>query len=932
SDVGNLTYGELNRRANRLAHGLRRRGVGLEVPVAVQIERSADFVVAVLAILKAGGVYVPLDPGYPAERLAFLREDCGARIVLTAPDLSALSYESEEDPGVAVPPEGLAYVIYTSGSTGRPKGVEVNHRAIVRLAWRPEYVPVTAADRVTQLSNVSFDAATFEIWGALLNGATLAVFPPQPASLEELGERIEREEITVLWSTTGLFNQMVDGPLDRLGSVAWVVSGGEAGSAAHMRKLLAAHPGCTFAHVYGPTENTTFTTCEPIKEVLGPLSIGRPIAGTTVHLLDRELRPVPVGVAGELLTGGDGLARGYLQRPERTAEAFVPDPFGAPGARLYRTGDLARWLPDGRIEFLGRFDHQVKVRGFRVELGEIEAAAVRHPAVLQAVALFKEHRPGDRRLVLWAVPAPEADTSGLRAFLESELPGFMVPAAIGWLDSLPVTPHGKADRRALAALEIVAERTAGRPPRTPVEERLAAIWSEVLGREGVGIDDDFFELGGHSLLATQVASRVREELAAELPLKEVFARPRLVDLADWIEEERRRGAGLATPPVVPVPRPPEGLPLSFGQEWMWVVDQLDPENGAYNAPVPLKLLGALDVAALVGALAEVARRHEVLRMAFVSGPAQVPLPPGPVLFAAVDLSALPDPEAAAESLAMEEARRPFDLAAGRPFRALLLRVGAADHRLVVNLHHIITDGWSAGILLREMAVVYEALRTGSAPSLPPLPIQYADFAVWQRRWLAGEVLESLLGYWRQRLAGDLPVLELPADAPRGTAPAQLGVRLPFTLEKEVSAALTALGRRRSATLFATLLSVFETLLARYSQQDDLLVGTPVAGRTRRETEGLIGYFVNNLVLRTDLSGDPTFPQLVDRVQETSLGAWSHQDLPLMRLIQELHPERSGAGGAMPLFQAWFQLQNTPPPSASVPGLELASWEVEMPAA
>ena len=944
SATGTLTYAELNRRANRLAHGLRDRGVGPEVKVAVSLERSADLVVALLAILKAGGAYVPLGPSYPADRLDFLRRDCGALLVLAAADLTALAAgRSGEDLRPAALPESLAYVIYTSGSTGRPKGVEVTHRAIVRLVQGEGTLPLGPGDRVAQAANASFDAATFEIWGALLNGAELVVFPPR-LSPEELGEQVERHAITALWLTAGFFHQMVDGPLDRLTPVRWMLAGGEAVSAAHVRTFLAAHPGCTFINGYGPTENTTFTACHPVPEagrVRSPLPIGRPIANTSVHLLDRELRPVPAGVAGELCAGGDGLARGYLGRPERTAEAFVPNPSGPPGSRLYRTGDLARWLPDGTLEFLGRFDHQVKIRGFRVELGEIEAAAVRHPAVRQAVALVREDRPGDRRIVLWAVPHPEAgrDTVALRAFLKGELPEFMIPAWLGWLDALPVTAHGKVDRRALAALEILPERTAaGRAPRTPVEERLAAIWSEVLGAAAIGADDDFFALGGHSLLATQVASWVREELAVELPLKELFARPRLADLAAWIEEEHRRGAGLEMPPVVPVPRPPEGLPLSFAQEWMWVVDQLDPQSGAYNAPIPLQLHGDLDPAALERTLGEVARRHEILRTAFVAGedgPVQVPQPAPQVPFRTVDLSGLPAVrrEAEAARLAAVELRHPFDLASGRPVRALLLRLATADHRLVINLHHIATDGWSAGVLLREAAELYEAFRAGEASPLPELSVQYADFAVWQRRWLVGEPLGSLLAYWRERLAGPLPVLDLPLDWPRSeiTGPL-LGERLPFALGGELTGALADLGRRRGATLFATLLSVFKTLLSRYSHQDDLVVGTPVAGRNRRETEGLIGYFVNNLVLRTDLAGDPSFPLLVERVQETSLGAWSHQDLPLLRLIRELHPERSGTGGAMPLFQAWFQLQNAPLPAIALPGLELAPWEIEIPAA
>jgi amino acid adenylation domain-containing protein len=928
-DGGRLTYAELRRRVRRLAARL--GALEPEERVAVFSDRSPDFVTALLAILYAGGVYVPLDPEYPAERRDFLLRDSGARIFLTGRDLQP-DGDGLPDAGftpVPVSPDALAYVLYTSGSTGQPKGVEVTHRAVVRLAKGADYAPLGPGETVAQASSVSFDAATFEIWGALLNGAELSVLPVGPTSLEELGLQVEQRGITTLWLTAGLFHQMVDGPVQRLARVRTLLAGGEAVSAPHVRRLLETLPGVAFVNGYGPTENTTFTCCyrvEAAGEVSAPLPIGRPIAGTRVVLLDRDLRPVPPGVPGELCAGGDGLARGYLGRPDLTAAAFVPDPEGV-GERLYRTGDLARWRPDGTLEFLGRRDHQVKIRGFRIELGEIEAVLASHPAVGQAAVLVREDRPGDRRLVAFVEGAP-GDTAGLRSFLKDRLPGFMVPSALVWLDALPLTGNGKVDRRALAALPVGIEaREGAAPPRTPVEEGIAAIWSEVLGAGVLSRDDDFFELGGHSLLATQVASRLRESFAVELPLRDLFAFPRLADLAARVEEERRAGAGLAAPPVVPVPRPPEGLPLSFAQEWMWVVDQLDPEGAAYNAPIPVSLAGELDVASLRTALRETAARHEILRTVFTPGPLQRVREEAEVPFTLADLSALPPDRREAEAVrqAVEEARQPFDLGAHPPIRALLLRLSPAEHRLVLDLHHIVTDGWSAGVLLREIAALY----TGEA--LAPLPVQYGDFAVWQRSWLSGETLDRLLDHWRERLAGPLPVLELPADRPRAAGTGALGERLPFALTREETDAFRALARQRGATLFAALLAGFTALLHRIAHQDDLLVGTPVAGRTRREVEDLVGYFVNNLVLRTDLGGDPPFAELVDRVQETALDAWSHQDLPLLTLVQALHPERARPG-AMPLFQAWFQLQNTPLPAIDLPGLALSPWEIETPAA
>jgi amino acid adenylation domain-containing protein len=938
-----LTYAELSRRARRLARHLAACGVGPDAPVAVLLERSPDLVVTLLAILEAGGAYVPLDPAYPAERLAFMLADSGARVLIAEalPEglvvgegvvVSSLkSFKSLTSLRSFSSPEQLAFTLYTSGSTGRPKGVGIPHRAVVRLVFGSSHTRLGPGDRVALTSNISFDAATFEIWGALLSGAELVVAPAYRTSLEELGEFLERERITVFLPTTSLFNQLVDGPLLQLAGVRQILTGGEVISPAHVGKLAAALPaGHQVLCCYGPTENTTFTSTfavDSTEPVRAPLPLGRPIANTGVYVLDPLWRLLPVGVAGELCTSGDGLARGYLGRPDLTAERFVPDPFGAPGGRLYRTGDRARWLPDGTLDFLGRLDGQIKLRGFRIEPGEIEAAAVALPGIRQAVVMVQ-----DRRLVAVLVPADGGarDTAAVRTFLRSRLPEHMIPASFVWLDALPLTENGKLDRRALARIEAPAEPGQGgaSAPRSPIEEGLAGIWHEVLGVAAAGPDDDFFELGGHSLLATQVVSRVREAFGVELPLRDLFASPRLGDLAARIEEERRRGAGLAAPPVTPVPPDafPEGLPLSFAQEWMWVAGQLAPEAAAYNAAAAVRLLGPLDPGALAAALREVARRHEILRTRFVAdgiGPLQIPDTALVLPVLVADVGALPADRQEREMLllAMAEAVRPFDLAAGPPARVLLVRRSEEEHLLLLGLHHLVTDGWSAGVLLRETAALY-----GGTGPLPELPVQYGDYAVWQRRWLTGETLETLVGWWREHLAGPPATLELPADRPDATSsPGGIGARLPWVPDRGQIEALRAIARSRGSTLFAVLLAAFNTLLARFARQDDLVVGTPVANRTRRELEGLIGYFVNDLPLRTRLDGDPAFLELLDRVHETALGAWAHQDLPLQKIVQEV-------GGGAPLFRAWFQLQNTPWPSLELPGVTLAPVELEAPAA
>ena len=928
-----VTYGELDARANRLANHLRRLGVGPEHRVGLCLERGPELIVSVLAILKAGGAYVPLDPVYPRERLAFMLADAGVSVLVTDTRLAealpragaarvlldahrdAVAAESAADPRVRVPAEGLAYLVYTSGSTGTPKAVAVPHRAVLRLARGGRWVRLDADETVLQLAPIAFDASTFEIWGTLLNGARLAIVPAGTPSLEELGQVVNGEGVTTLWLTAGLFHQVVDERPDGFPGVRQLLAGGDVLSPAHVRRVLDANPGLTLINGYGPTENTTFTATHAVTradEVGWTLPIGRPVESSTVYVLGDGMRPVPVGVPGELYTGGDGLARGYHLRPALTAGRFVPDPFGAPGGRLYRTGDRVRWTAEGTLEFLGRVDAQVKLRGFRVEPGEVEAALLAHPAVGEAAVVLREDVRADPRLVAYVAarggveaPAP----AELREWLRARLPDYMVPAAFVAMDALPLTASGKLDRRALPAPEGPAG-VEYVEPRTEAERVVAGIWARVLGVERVGALDDFFALGGHSLRAVRVVARVREAFGVELPLRTLMEGPTVARLAEAVAALRRDGA----PPPAPVVRVErdEAPPLSFAQERLWFLDRLQPGSTAYNVPLRLRLAGALDAGALERALGEIVRRHEVLRTTFAEADGavvQVAAPFAGFSLPVQDLSRLPPAEREAEvrRLAGDDAARPFDLAAGPPFRARLLRVDEEDHVLLAAMHHAVTDGWSMGVFLRELSALYGAYRQGGESPLPGLPVRYADYARWEREQLRGDRLERLLSWWKARLQGAPALLELPLDHPRPAVMTFRGAREAFHLPAEPLERLRALARAEGATLYMLLLAAFQLLLGRWAGSDDVVVGTTVAGRTRREVEGLMGLFMNTLALRTDLSGDPPFREVLGRVREVTLGAFEHQDVPFERLVAALQPERSL--GHSPVFQALFELHD-----------------------
>ncbi|MFP2930484.1 amino acid adenylation domain-containing protein, partial [Pyxidicoccus sp. 3LG] len=938
-----LTYRQLDARSNQLAWHLRRLGVGTDSRVALAVDRSLELVIALLGILKAGGAYVPLDSSYPRERLAAMLEDSRPRVLVTSrallPKLPAdglstvvldevsLAEESELALPPAALPDSLAYIDFTSGSTGRPKGVGTPHASVLRTVLGVDYAHLGPDETFLLIAPISFDASTLELWGPLLHGARLVVFPPHsPSDLKELEAVLVRHGVSTLHLTAGLFTQMVDNNLSGLRSARQLLTGGDVVSAPHVKRVLE-ELRIPVTACYGPTEGTLFTSCHRMTDVThvgASVPIGKPIGNTQVYVLDASGQPVPSGVTGELFIGGDGLARGYVEQPALTAERFVPNPFASsPGARLYRTGDLARWRNDGVLEFLGRADAQVKVRGYRIELAEIEAALLSHPAVREAVVLAREDRPGDKRLVGYVVASSEDATSAdLRSYLAQRLPEYMVPSAIVLLAALPLTSNAKVDRKALPAPESLQSDSAADfvAPRTSTEELLAALFAQVLGLAHVSVSSSFFDLGGHSLLATQLVSRIRAAFQVDLPLRELFEAPTVDALARRLDSAVSAGQTVSAPPIQRVPRT-ETLPVSYSQQRVWFLEQLEPGSPAFNIPAPLELSGELHVEALRRALETLVHRHEALRTTFrgePEGPVQVISAPAPQALPVIDLSALPPQQRRAEArrLSSEDALRPFDLAAGPLLRATLLKLEDREHVLLLNLHHIISDGWSIGVLVRELAALYPAFVEGRASTLPELALQYADYAAWQRRWLDDEELEKQLTWWRRQLEGAPQDLELPTDKPRTHSPSSRGAFAPVVLSREASEAVESLCNREGITPFMFFLSAFQVLLSRYSGQDDICVGSPVAGRNQAELEDVVGFFLNTLVLRTRLEGDPSVRELLGRVKETSLGAFAHQHVPFERL-QPMRDLRQA-----PLFRTMFILQNAPASELSLPGLSL----------
>ncbi|MFN6484869.1 MULTISPECIES: non-ribosomal peptide synthetase [unclassified Nostoc] len=1042
-----LTYQELNIRANQLAQYLQELGVVPFMLVGICVERSLDMVVGLLGILKAGGAYVPLDPAYPHERLAFMLEDAQVSVLLTQQKLMAIlpKYQgkvvyldtdwqkiSEHNchPISQVTIKDLAYVIYTSGSTGKPKGVQIPHRALVNfLSAMRLNIRLTQEDILLSVTTLSFDIAALEIYLPLIVGARLIVVSREVAiDGTQLLEKLVSSGTTVIQATPATWRLLLAAGWQGRWSLK-ILCGGEALDRQLANQLL--ERGTELWNLYGPTETTIWSAAHQVEATNnvegrdGIISIGRPIANTEFYILDENLQPVPVGVPGELHIGGVGLALGYLNQPELTVQKFIPNPFnntstkrqgemtpdscggaerlllsgsrtlqeasatggieslsepspllpfgyahGKPApcslasfstSRLYKTGDLVRYRLDGTIEYLGRIDHQVKIRGFRIELGEIETLLSQNPEVQQAVVLMQESQPDNKRLIAYIVPNLQSQNlnelgSGtpkpgnfyasnplkpkwtsdlvpqLRRFLQEKLPKYMVPSAFVTLEALPLTPNGKVDRRSLSAssLQVESEETFV-APSTPVEEMLAGIWAEVLALEKVGIHDNFFELGGHSLVATRVISQIQKVFEIKLPLHRLFEKPTVAKLATEIEKASRADLVFEAATIERISRSHE-LPLSFAQQRLWFLTQLEPKSPSYNMPAAIRLEGQLNLTALQNSFNEILCRHEALRTNFqtVEGrPVAIIAPVTALPLSVIDLSELPfvQQDATTKQLALVEAQQTFDLQSDVLLRVKLLRLSEQEYIVLVTMHHIASDGWSIGVLVREVTALYQAFCNGQPSPLPELPIQYVDFAVWQRQWLQGEVLQAQLAYWKQQLGNNLPVLQLPTARPRQEVKTNHGATQTFIIPSHLSIALQAISRQQGVTLFMTLLAGFQILLQRYTNQDDIVVGTDVANRNRAETEQLIGFFVNLLVLRIDLSGNPSFQDLLKRVRQVALGAYAHQDLPFEELVKALQPERN-LSNTSPLFQVLFVLQNAPMPPLELPGLTLSLLEVE----
>ncbi|MCF2946282.1 non-ribosomal peptide synthetase, partial [Paenibacillus tarimensis] len=956
---GGMTYRQLDEASSRAAAAILARGVSAEQPVGLLADRSAATVVGMLGILKAGCAYVPIDPNYPAKRIAYMVRDSGIRLMLNAVDtmdaanaVSAVndagsggfSYNGElmsvreiagasesEDmtDGTVFPPAGaeqLAYMMYTSGTTGEPKGVMITHRNIVRLVCRTDYAELRAGDRLLQTGAAVFDASTFEVWGALLNGMTLCLADEDTLlDPEKLETAIRQYGVTTMWLTSPLFNQLSQEKPDMFRSMKQLLVGGDALSPVHINRVRRQCPGLVIINGYGPTENTTFSVCGRVdRDYSQNIPIGRPIANSTAYIVDEAGKLAPVGVPGELCVGGDGVGRGYLNREDLTGSRFTADPF-LPGGMMYRTGDLARWLPDGRIEYLGRIDLQVKIRGFRIEPGEIEIRMLEHAAVKEAVVVVREvHAGQDERdiagskyLCAYYAGQEELTAAQWREWLSDRLPDYMIPGAFVKLEQLPLTPNGKVDKSALPEPpEPSATGTASEAPAGETEEQLAAIWMEVLGVARVGREDSFFDLGGHSLKATRLVQLIQKRMEVRLPLKQVFAAPTLSRMAGLLVQ----GDTEQLPPI-PEARKRDYYPVSSAQKRMLMLQQLESAKAAYNVPGVYELNGSLQRDRLEEAFRRLIAHHEALRTSFplVDGvPVQQVHAEVPFTLAAHPVQEHEIGERIGAFI------RPFDLTSAPLMRAELLAITDSRHVLLLDLHHIITDGMSMGLLLDQLVACYEG------EELAPARLHYKDYAVWEQEWLQSEAMQKAERFWLERFSGELPVLELPYDQPRPAQYSFEGDRLTFKLDQALSARLQRLSAEKGVTLFMTLLSAYQVLLARLSGQEDIIVGSPIAGRSHPDLEQVVGMFVNTLAFRLYPQAGKTFASFLQEAREHVMQAFEHQQLPLEHVLGKLELKRDVSRNA--LFDTMFVLQNMSPGQGKPGALSVEPYAFDHPVA
>jgi amino acid adenylation domain-containing protein len=956
-----MTYHQLNAQANRLACALRQRGVGPGAVVGLCLPRQVHMLVGLLGVLKAGGAYLPLDTGIPTVRMTYQLQENAAGLLLTQeavrPHLPEwegdilsleeleveLAQASMEDQSAGTSGEDLAYIIYTSGSTGVPKGVMVRQSSIVNYTQALcELLGAEPGWQYATVSTLAADLGNTAIFCALASGGCVQILDYETAtSGEAMANWATMHPIDVLKIVPSHLSALLESQrAQELLPRRALVLGGETLSWQLVERMRQVGGACQVYNHYGPTETTIGVLVNPLgaleQQAESPgVALGYPLINTQVYVLDRWMQPVPEGIVGELYIGGAGVALGYQQKAEQTAERFVPHPYSQqPGDRLYRTGDLVRYGEEGKIIFVGRNDGQVKLRGYRIEVGEIEEVLRRHPLVRDCAVQLQQEGPGAPRLIGYVVARTDAGLSSqsLQEALGKQIPEYMVPSDFVMLERLPLTANGKLDRWQLPQPAPMSEHVpeALEEPRSPIEEMLVQIWQDVLLLPDIGIDDNFFTLGGHSLLATRVMARLQAIFQVVLPVQMLFEAPTVAGLARQIEQELLKDEGIEIPPPRAGVRPDE-IPLSFAQQRLWFMDQLEPGSVAYLTPRALHFSGDLSAEALEQSLEGLIQRHESLRTTFeerAGRPVQVIHPAQRFTLPVIDLQGLQPVKREAEirSLASQEALRPCDLAKGPLLRVYLLRQETQEHVVLLTLHHIITDRWSIQILVRELTTLYQLYRAGQPLSPVPLPIQYADYALWQRQWLQGDVLEKLLQYWKDQLAPPLPLLNLPTDYARTPLQSSQGATSFFQLPMSLASDLNVLGQQESATLFMVLLAAFAVLLHYHSGQDDLIIGTDIANRNQVETEGLIGFFVNQLVLRIDLAHNPDFLEIIRRVRDVSLKAYTYQDLPFDRLVDALNVERDLS--RTPLFQVKFVLQNVPRQQVSLPNIEMKPLELK----